>query len=67
MDVTGSVSGVVAALEVPEVIWYGVQVEINKLVIKTRNNTVCQVEVPQLEVDEILFFSRVHSVLVEPE
>ena len=65
-DITGGVGGVVAALQVPEVVGDGVEVEVGELVVEARHNVVSQVEVSQVEVYEVLFFPGVHPVLVEP-
>ena len=55
-----------AALQVPEVVGDGVEVEVGELVVKPRDNVVAEVQVSQVEVYKVLFFPGVHSVLIEP-
>ena len=65
-DITGGVGGVVAALQVAEVVGDGVEVEVGELVVEPRHHVVAQVEVSQVEVDKILLLPGVHAVLIEP-
>ena len=65
-DITGGVGGVVAALQVAEMVGDGVQVEVGKLIFKSRHNVVVEVEVSQVEINKILFFPCVHPILIEP-
>ena len=65
-DITRSVGGVMAALQVAEVVGDGVEVEVRELVVEARHNVVSQVEVSQVEINKILLLPGVHPVLIEP-
>ena len=49
-----------------KVIGHSIQVEVAELVVKAVNSKLPNIEVPQLKVNKILFFSSIESILIEP-